>query len=386
MPNGYVANGEGQSTTTIPSCGIEDVDVAVFNLFDQEIPFTAAGPTVAQGSNQSVNIKKPTVIFATGERFAVVKKLKPVRDRNGALMLPAISIRRTSVDQSYDDMNRRAMSQGAGEMTIKRKLDASDREYQNLINKLNLKNRQTDLATRRNTGEEKNESYVGQGLLLAPKIGDNVYEVISIPTPQFINVKYEVVFWAGFTPQMNYMIETLLSSQLPQGKYFKVTTSGGYWFLANLGDEFQTQGNIEDFTEEERILKYSFSISVEAFVIPGSQPGVPISVKSYISATQFEFTSHEEPLEKESNIEKYDKPNNERFVLSNLEEDEKTQQQPTTNQRFLLRRVDVDPRTGKEIVRYIKIKHRNAKKGTTSYVASDPKILEEYFASIKGKR
>ena len=137
MPNGYVANGEGQSTTTIPSCGIEDVDVAVFNLFDQEIPFTAAGPTVAQGSNQSVNIKKPTVIFATGERFAVVKKLKPVRDRNGALMLPAISIRRTSVDQSYDDMNRRAMSQGAGEMTIKRKLDASDREYQNLINKLN---------------------------------------------------------------------------------------------------------------------------------------------------------------------------------------------------------------------------------------------------------
>ena len=242
------------------------------------------------------------------------------------------------------------------------------------------------MATRRNTGEEKNESYVGQGLLLAPKIGDNVYEVISIPTPQFINVKYEVVFWAGFTPQMNYMIETLLSSQLPQGKYFKVTTSGGYWFLANLGDEFQTQGNIEDFTEEERILKYSFSISVEAFVIPGSQPGVPISVKSYISATQFEFTSHEEPLEKESNIEKYDKPNNERFVLSNLEEDEKTQQQPTTNQRFLLRRVDVDPRTGKEIVRYIKIKHRNAKKGTTSYVASDPKILEEYFASIKGKR
>ena len=70
----------------IPPCGIEDIDRAIFNLFDKEIEFAIA--------NKGETVRVPTV-FATGERFALLKRNQPIRDENDALILPLISIRRT---------------------------------------------------------------------------------------------------------------------------------------------------------------------------------------------------------------------------------------------------------------------------------------------------
>ncbi len=67
----------------IPSCTIEDVDRSVFNLFDKQLPFQA---------NNKDGTKKIPVIFATGERFAVLRRKEPLRDKGGALILPLISI------------------------------------------------------------------------------------------------------------------------------------------------------------------------------------------------------------------------------------------------------------------------------------------------------
>ena len=53
----------------LPSCGIEDVDRAVFKLFDEELPlfFEAKGKT-----------ERIPVIFATGERAFVLRRNKPL--------------------------------------------------------------------------------------------------------------------------------------------------------------------------------------------------------------------------------------------------------------------------------------------------------------------
>ena len=73
----------------IPSCGLEDVDYAVFNLFNSQIPlyYDLQGET-----------KKIPVIFATGERFAILRRNKPITDKAGALILPLISISRNSIE------------------------------------------------------------------------------------------------------------------------------------------------------------------------------------------------------------------------------------------------------------------------------------------------
>ena len=104
---------------TIPPVGIEDIDFALHRLFDKTIGFNTFMVSAAKGPQ---NIKKPYVIFATGERFALAKKLKPPRDKNKVLILPAISIRRTAIEQAPDDITGRGMNQYTGVITIKRKL------------------------------------------------------------------------------------------------------------------------------------------------------------------------------------------------------------------------------------------------------------------------
>ena len=78
------------STLTIPSCGIEDVDLSLFNLFDKEIPFQV---TTDDG------IKPVPVIFAAGEKWALNKRKRAIRDKMNTLILPLITIVRTEISQ-----------------------------------------------------------------------------------------------------------------------------------------------------------------------------------------------------------------------------------------------------------------------------------------------
>ena len=89
---------------------------------------------------------------------------------------------------------------------------------------------------------------------------------------------------------MNYMIETLMSSQLPQGKMFKLTTDKGYWFIANIEEEMSSQDNYDDFTEQERIIRYSFNIKVPAYIISSNEQGKPSPFKRYFSAVDISFS------------------------------------------------------------------------------------------------
>ena len=87
----------------IPPAGIEDADRAVYDMFDSQIPFQVvqrgkqgALTQPTRGATEAV-VKVP-VIFATGERFAHVKKLLPFRDDNNTIILPLISIGRKSLE------------------------------------------------------------------------------------------------------------------------------------------------------------------------------------------------------------------------------------------------------------------------------------------------
>ena len=52
---------------TIPSIGIEDMDKAVFNLFNEKLSFEV---------EQKGKLQKVPVIFASGERFALTRRKK----------------------------------------------------------------------------------------------------------------------------------------------------------------------------------------------------------------------------------------------------------------------------------------------------------------------
>lgn len=382
LSSGY--EGSSSSTYTIPSCEIEDVDVALHNLFDRQIGFKST--VIPDGENGPLNINKPYVIFATGERFALVKKLRPPRDKSKQLMLPAISIRRRSITQSPEDLTGRGMNQFTGDIVIRRRLASEDRDYQNLLNKLAI----DDLNPGRPTSTRAQGTYgpnqdvgVSQGALLDPKLGNNVWEIISIPQPQFYTATYEVTFWTTHTIHMNYLIMTLLAAQLPQGKMFRLNTPKGYWFIATVADEVSSSDNFDDFKEEKRVIRYTFQITVKSFLLAPNGPGVPVPIRRTLSATDISFELETTPGSVQT-PQGPRRPSDTGFTLTDIEANPLTTQIPTTDQRLLVHKTVYNPTTGKTESRYARVLETNQKQGETVYFASGFQSLEEFIAAIKG--
>ena len=120
---------------SIPSIGIEDIDRSIFHLFNEKLNFEVTH----KGS-----LKKVPVIFAAGERFALTRRKNPIRDKNNTLILPVISIMQRDIDISPGQLGKGTaisyMKQPS--YTIKYKLSKRDRKFQNIINKLGLKNQE----------------------------------------------------------------------------------------------------------------------------------------------------------------------------------------------------------------------------------------------------
>ena len=89
--NGYSGIDSPEDGFKIPEMGIVDIDRAIFNLFDKRLKFQLK----IDGEMSSV-----PVVFASGERFALTRRNKPIRDVSNALILPIISIKRGNLDFS----------------------------------------------------------------------------------------------------------------------------------------------------------------------------------------------------------------------------------------------------------------------------------------------
>ena len=296
-PNGVPSGYEGVSASgavTIPSCGIEDVDKALFKCFRDEVAF--------QVSDNGGNQRPVPIVFAAGEKWSMLKSGRALRDKDGTLILPLVTVRRTTIEQSSVDMTTRGMNQHVGEIVVKTKLDPGDRTYQNLINKLGIPNvddvpgprdyfpSASLLTSRDGTLANAHDIDVQNGALLAPKLGVNVWQIITIPTPQFFTAVYEVTIWAQYVEHMNPMLEKLMSSYLPTGnRTLRLDTDKGYWFVAQVDEGFASEDNSDNATGVELVRKHKFTVRVPGYLVLSDAPGVPSGVRKFVSAPQIAF-------------------------------------------------------------------------------------------------
>lgn len=292
IPGGYEGAQVPSDGFRVPACGILNVDMSLFDMFDKGIRFV-----VSNGEGKEV-IRVP-VIFAAGEKAFMLKRGRAIRDSNSTLILPLITIRRTSIVQTIEDMSSRGINQNVGELIVKRRLSPKDRAYQNLINKIGIKNQANvaddspSLETDRRIEENSQDSDVQEGALLGNKYGNNFWELIKIPMQQFFTANYEIVFWTQYTTHMNQLLQRLMGSYLsPGAKTLKLETPEGYWFIATVEDDpYASEDNADDMSSEERLIKYRFNIKVPAYMVAAENPGEPSPVRSVISAPILTFGS-----------------------------------------------------------------------------------------------
>lgn len=293
LPSGYGVD-SSPVDLSIPAVGIEDVDSSLFKLFDKEIEFT-----VSSNQETSTGNSRVPVIFASGEKWALQKRTRALRDRNNTLILPLITVVRTSIEQSGpNDITGRGINQQTGEIHIQRRLDKSDRQYQRLINRLLIPNQEGlveptndgSVSPGRELGDLAQDPVVRSGGLLLADRQRNVYETIVVPSPQFYTATYEVTFWTQYTVQMVQLLEQLISSFLPQGQSWRLETPKGYWFMAHVDENVYTaETNVDDMSNEERIIKHKFTVKVLGYILASRVPGAPVPIKRYVSVPTVSF-------------------------------------------------------------------------------------------------
>lgn len=255
----------------LPPCGIEDVDRAMFKLFNEDIPLYWT---------KDDELKKIPIIFGAGERAFLLRRKEPIRDQQGALILPLISILRTTISHE----TAQGIGPGNGELTIKKRLAPEDREWKKLNNYQNLQNSpETFGETGKGNSSEKSNS-----LGLDPS--SSIWEVITIPIPRFYKATYEITFWAQYQSQMNHMIEAFLSSyNIRSAQSFRIESPKGYWFVATTEDELRLENNIDDYTDDERRLQCVITMNVNGYIVGPSFPGAPNDLRRYVSAPMISF-------------------------------------------------------------------------------------------------
>ena len=363
-----------------PSVGIEDIDRAVFELFDSKLNFQ---------TTQKNESKKVPVVFAAGERFALTRRKNPIRDKNNALILPIISVMRGDVDFSPDQGGKKTAISFREQPSykIKRRLSERDRDYQNIINKQGITNQKNvssknsflnndivpgNIAKPDHVGSRRNGpnvSYIGSGgnISLKSNLSNNIYEIIEIPYPEFISISYDVVFWTQYLSQANQMIETLLINFEGQGEEITMKTSSGFELVAFFKPPFTNSSNFDNYTDDERVIKHTISLSVPGYILNPKHPGLPNLMRAYTSAPTIDFGYQES----RANVVVNNQPEREKDkvrndVLTDIKTGGEVRKELERGQSSEdLEHIIVNPFTGEKEVSFSKVLTRNKRAGET---------------------
>lgn len=258
-------SGNYSQSVDITPVGLLEVDRTVYNWFDIKHP-------------TMINGRKVPVLFGSWERWAQIQgnredeNLNTLRDQNGMVKLPMISITRGDVTFD-DDRYVRKDQNGFPDVTVVKKIatskfDKSERvpfqEFQLVQTGGNTRNYKSNLP---------------------------VYEVQTIPYPDFINLNYTISFWSSYISHVNKFHEMVWQDAYPTDFEYK-----GHRFYANI-DTQSDEGNIENFSDEERIIRHTFNMQVSAYLIPKSNVKISRSfTKISLQEAVIDATAMEEKL------------------------------------------------------------------------------------------
>ncbi len=236
------------------SIGIQDLDEAVFYYFNEVIK-----PFVYQnGERRSV-----PVIYGSPERWKSFQRDGYYRDRDGAVMLPILVLRRDTITKDRSTYN---------------KLDANQPNLYGTFGKgFNPKNAYSNFNVLNNRKPVK--------------------QFQTIAVPDFVTLQYSCIIQTYYMEQLNKVIESV--------EY----ASDSYW---GNPERFKFKATIDSFTTateltagKDRLVKGTFNINLRGYIIPDVLQKDLNSIKKYNTKSKVTITS-----ETVSNIDNVSSPDN----------------------------------------------------------------------------
>ncbi len=248
-----------KETFAAKPCTLETIDTGFVEHLDKEFNihvFTNSG------------FKKVPIIWVGSERAFQVKANSNIRDNSGKLILPIMTVERTSLQK--DPAFKGAIQAHFGPPKVK------GREYLGGTYKLVSKFNQTKTSQRRIA---KNLRESGEAQIFSESNdGEIVFDEYLIPLPTYVSVTYSVTLRCEYQQQMNQMVLPFIS-RTGQINHF-VFTKDNHRFESFIQQDFSASNNLSNMSEEERKFQTKIDIKVLGYVIgEGSNEPRPKIIK-----------------------------------------------------------------------------------------------------------
>jgi len=224
---------------------LENVDFSVFEWVDEHL-------NISVQTNKG--FKKVPVVWTSAERSFQAKNDKELRDSEGGLIYPIITVSRNSVTK--DKQKKGAFWAPLHEQ----------KDYRGGVFKISQKLNQNKTANFENADAFRYPSRRQINFVMPKeKKRKEVYKSITVPIPVYIEVVYEVMLKTQFQQQMNEMIVPFISDTGGLN-YFQLHRNG-HLYEAFIQADYGISNNVNQMSSEERTYESKVTINVLAYLM-----------------------------------------------------------------------------------------------------------------------
>jgi len=226
-----------EKVTILEPSNLETIDSAMFEWVNDEVNVF---------SNTNRGWKKIPVIWVSAERAHQVKSDKGLRDKEGALIFPIITLERTSVEK---------------DLAFKGSLQANvfpDRDYRGGSIPLTTVINQRKTQNFQNADAKK--TYGQLNFKVEPKNNKIVYTHKIIPLPVYVTAMYKILIRGEYQQQMNEMSQPFMVSTGGINSF--ILRQNGHRYEGFIQSSYNQENNVADMGEDERIYQTSIDVKV----------------------------------------------------------------------------------------------------------------------------
>jgi len=242
LPSYAGKSGTGETITTIQPSNLENIDRSLFNWVNERLNVFAT-------SNRGW--EKVPVLWTAAERGFQSKRDKSLRDKEGALILPLITVERASIQKDL-------AFKGALQANI---FPVDDYKggaipLDRTINQVKTKNFQN---------ADAKKEYGQLNFKVKKKNNKIVYTFRSIPMPVYITVEYKIMLRTEYQQQMNELLQPFAVATGGINSF--VLEENGHRYEGFMQPSYSQENNVGDMGEEERMYQTAIEIKILGYLI-----------------------------------------------------------------------------------------------------------------------
>tara|TARA_R110000751_G_C13691963_1_gene472452 strand:- start:19 stop:942 length:924 start_codon:yes stop_codon:yes gene_type:complete len=225
---------------------IETIDRSLFDYVDDTLDISCT---------TNGGWKKVPFYWAGAERAYQIKHNRDLRDSNGVLIYPLMTVERVSIAKDiskrgsvYAPISNINDAQG-GSITVGRVI------------------KQDKSANFANADSKRVVLNVGNGQETYPR-GENkkvVYETLTMPIPVYLEATYKLIVKTEYQQQMNEILTPFMTS--PGGINYFIAKKDGHRFEVFVDSDYSIENNGSSLGEDERGYKTEISFRVLGYVM-----------------------------------------------------------------------------------------------------------------------